>query len=72
LLYAGPDLLRGRKVTCTHNLICDIDNSDGEAAYSERGDRRPLGRRRPRHKKASNAVAQLMAAVIQELEKEQV
>jgi protease I len=33
LLCADPDLLRGRKVTCAHNIICDVENAGGEVVY---------------------------------------
>jgi protease I len=30
LFCADPDLLRGRKVTCAHNIACDVENAGGE------------------------------------------
>lgn len=33
LLCADPDLIRGRKVTCAHNIICDVENAGGEVVY---------------------------------------
>ena len=33
LFCADPDLLRGRKVTCAHNIICDVENAGGEVVY---------------------------------------
>ncbi len=33
LLCADPALLRGRKVTCAHNIICDVENAGGEVVY---------------------------------------
>lgn len=33
LLCADPDLIRGRKVTCAHNIICDVENAGGEVIY---------------------------------------
>ena len=29
LFCADPELLRGRKVTCAHNIICDVQNAGG-------------------------------------------
>jgi putative intracellular protease/amidase len=33
LFCADPDLIRGRRVTCAHNIICDVENAGGEVAY---------------------------------------
>jgi len=33
LLCADPALLKGRKVTCAHNIICDVENAGGEVVY---------------------------------------
>ncbi|MBH8574401.1 DJ-1/PfpI family protein [Nostocaceae cyanobacterium CENA369] len=33
LLCADSDLLEGRKVTCAHNIICDVENAGGEVIY---------------------------------------
>jgi protease I len=33
LLCADPDLIRGRNVTCAHNIICDVENAGGEVIY---------------------------------------
>ena len=33
LLCADPDLLRGRRVTCAHNIVCDVENAGGEVVY---------------------------------------
>ena len=30
LFCADPSLLKGRKVTCAHNIICDVENAGGE------------------------------------------
>jgi protease I len=35
LLCADPDLIRGRKVTCAHNIICDVENAGGEVIYDD-------------------------------------
>jgi putative intracellular protease/amidase len=33
LFCADPDLLKGRKVTCAHNIVCDVENAGGEVIY---------------------------------------
>lgn len=33
LLCADRDLLAGRKVTCAHNIICDVENAGAEVVY---------------------------------------
>jgi putative intracellular protease/amidase len=33
LLCADPALLQGRKVTCAHNLICDVEGAGGEVIF---------------------------------------
>ncbi len=33
LFCADPELIRGRRVTCAHNIICDVENAGGEVAY---------------------------------------
>ncbi|MFN6569556.1 DJ-1/PfpI family protein [Dendronalium sp. ChiSLP03b] len=33
LLCADSDLLKGRKVTCAHNIICDVENAGAEVIY---------------------------------------
>jgi len=30
LFCADPILLKGRKVTCAHNIVCDVENAGGE------------------------------------------
>jgi putative intracellular protease/amidase len=37
LLCADPDLLRGRKVTCAHNIVCDVENAGAEVVYAAGG-----------------------------------
>ncbi|MDD5198499.1 MAG: DJ-1/PfpI family protein [Terrimicrobiaceae bacterium] len=37
LLCADPTLLRGRKVTCAHNILCDVENAGGECVYGPEG-----------------------------------
>ncbi|MEB3310928.1 MAG: DJ-1/PfpI family protein [Snowella sp.] len=33
LLCADSDLLKNRKVTCAHNIICDVENAGAEVIY---------------------------------------
>ncbi|MGK4003597.1 DJ-1/PfpI family protein [Sorangium sp. So ce1036] len=37
LFCAAPELLRGQRVTCAHNILCDVENAGGEIVYE--GDR---------------------------------
>jgi putative intracellular protease/amidase len=33
LFCADPSLLKGCKVTCAHNIICDVENAGGEVIF---------------------------------------
>jgi len=33
LFCADPDLLKGKKVTCAHNIICDVENAGAAVVY---------------------------------------
>jgi putative intracellular protease/amidase len=33
LFCADPDLIKNRKVTCAHNIICDVENAGGDVIY---------------------------------------
>lgn len=35
LFCADSDLLKGRKVTCAHNIICDVENAGADIVYDE-------------------------------------
>ncbi len=35
LFCADSSLLKGRRVTCAHNIICDVENAGGEVVYDE-------------------------------------
>ncbi len=37
LLCADPSLLQNRKVTCAHNIICDVESTGAEVIYSDEG-----------------------------------
>jgi putative intracellular protease/amidase len=34
LLCADPALLRGRRVTCAHNIVCDVENAGAQVIYA--------------------------------------
>ena len=34
LFCAAPELIEGRKVTCAHNIICDVENAGGIVVYN--------------------------------------
>lgn len=33
LFCADPNLIKGRKVTCAHNILCDVENAGGTVVY---------------------------------------
>ena len=35
LFCADPELIKGRKVTCAHNIICDVENAGGIVMYED-------------------------------------
>jgi protease I len=35
LFCAAPELLKGRKITCAHNIICDVENAGGIIIYED-------------------------------------
>ena len=37
LLCADKTLLEGRKVTCAHNIICDVENAGADVQYGDEG-----------------------------------
>ncbi len=37
LFCAAPELLKGKRVTCAHNVICDVANAGGDIQYDEKG-----------------------------------
>ena len=36
LFCADPKLIKGRKVTCAHNIICDVENAGGTIIYDDK------------------------------------
>lgn len=37
LFCADPDLIRGKKVTCAHNIICDVESAGGQVLFENDG-----------------------------------
>jgi protease I len=37
LFCADPDMIKGRKVTCAHNIVCDAQNAGADLVYDEDG-----------------------------------
>ena len=37
LFCADPDLMTGRKVTCAHNIVCDVENAGADVVYEGDG-----------------------------------
>jgi putative intracellular protease/amidase len=37
LFCADSDLLQGRKVTCAHNIVCDVANAGGDVVFGDDG-----------------------------------
>ncbi len=37
LLCADTDLIKGKKVTCAHNIICDVENAGADVVYEGEG-----------------------------------
>lgn len=37
LFCAAPDILKNRKVTCAHNIVCDVLNAGGIVSYEDNG-----------------------------------
>ena len=35
LFCADPELIKGRKVTCAHNIVCDVENAGGVVMYEK-------------------------------------
>jgi putative intracellular protease/amidase len=33
LMCADPDMLKGRRITCAHNIICDVENAGGDVVF---------------------------------------
>ncbi len=38
LFCADPELLEDRKVTCAHNILCDVENAGGIVVYDQNGE----------------------------------
>jgi protease I len=33
LMCADPEMLKGRRITCAHNIICDVENAGGDVVF---------------------------------------
>lgn len=70
LLCADSDLLKGRQVTCAHNIVCDVENAGAEVIFTKDDETADLvidgnlisG-------KHPGMVDQFMAVFVQEIEK---
>ena len=38
LFCADPEILKDRKVTCAHNILCDVENAGGIVVYDQNGE----------------------------------
>jgi protease I len=69
LFCASPELIKGRKVTCAHNIICDVENAGGIIVYesgetaSTHVERNLITSRHP------GVVEEFMQVFLQEIEK---
>jgi putative intracellular protease/amidase len=70
LFCADRELLKGRKVTCAHNIVCDVENAGGDVQFGDDGtvavvvDGNLISGKHPAY------VDQFLAAFLQELEKQ--
>ena len=69
LFCADPDLIRGRRVTCAHNIICDVENAGGIVVYEASGTAEVVIDGNLISAKHPTVTEKFMAAFIQELEK---
>ncbi len=69
LFCAAPELLKGRKVTCAHHIICDVENAGGDVQFGKDGttevvvDGNLISGKHPAY------VDQFLAAFVEEIEK---
>ncbi|MCI5227235.1 MAG: thiamine biosynthesis protein ThiJ [Candidatus Electrothrix sp. AX2] len=69
LFCAAPELIRGRKVTCAHNIICDMVNAGAEVVYGDEGTTNLVIDGGLITGKHPGMVDEFMVAFVQELEK---
>lgn len=71
LLCADPDLLKDRKVTCAHNIICDVENAGGNVIYEGDGTAELVIDGNLISGKHPGVVDKFMEVFVQEIEKDQ-
>ena len=71
LFCADPDLIRGRQVTCAHNVVCDVENAGAKVAYEGDGTAALVVDGDLITGKHPGVTEQFMAAFVQEVEKQQ-
>jgi putative intracellular protease/amidase len=69
LFCADTSLLKGRKVTCAHNIICDVENAGGEVVYGEDGTANLVIDGKLITGKHPGVVEEFMVAFVNEIEK---
>lgn len=69
LFCADTSLLKGRKVTCAHNIICDVENAGGEVVYGEDGTANLVIDGKLVTGKHPGMVEEFMVAFVNEIEK---
>jgi protease I len=69
LFCADPDLIRDRKVTCAHNILCDVENAGAEIAYEGGGTADLVIDRNLVTAKHPAVVEQFMEAFVKEMNK---
>lgn len=69
LFCADTSLLKGRKVTCAHNIICDVENAGGEVVYGEDGTANLVIDGKLITGKHPGMVEEFMVAFVNEIEK---
>jgi len=37
LFCADPDLIKNRRVTCAHNIVCDVENAGADVIFTDEG-----------------------------------
>jgi len=68
LLCADPELIRGRQVTCAHNIVCDVENAGGDVVYSGDGTAELVVDGNLITGKHPNVTDKFMARFVQEIE----
>jgi len=69
LFCADPDLIRGRNVTCAHNIVCDVENAGGNVVYEGQGTAELVIDGNLISAKHPDVTEKFMTAFVQEIEK---